>query len=283
MKNIYFVQFVMVVGFLSFASSPCLAETKKTAKQEESTTGKLMDHFDPTTSKAKEGAELQTVEVPRGSASKLRVRLVQKPVCSFGDLDAVNLELMYSKKARLLLSLECVSCGTKGESREITAMDLVKRESDMDIAIPKVSEPQLFGLSICKDSEGTGTCKNKNLLSISQILTRYAPDNAERLSLDPASPSDKVFFFSQMIVYPEKIVAITSPFGQKQRIQLEELVKRDNVANASQSVQETARFNDTLGSLPVRAARGNVLALDLPYYDVQRCNEAAKNAKYASN
>ena len=193
--------------------------------------------------------------------------------CMFGDLDAINYEMMYAQKPKLLLSF--VDLKTQAETTFEFLEEFYNNEKYDQVAKEKtvkqlfegnypassaLSQDGLYAIQICSDLANTNSCLNKSVTSINKVLETYnkPPKNYR-------NTEDKVYFFQLVAKKGEELMYSKKPVGEKSFLQAvsDWKIKGYSVANADLTKLSV------LGSMPLKD--GNTI--ELPIYDQEKCGQ----------
>jgi len=67
----------------------------------------------------------------------------------------------------------------------------------------------LLGVFICKDSEGKGSCREKEYFNINAVLSVYRTPGAK------PEPKDKVYFFRTLLLEKNAVIFPAKPFTEE--------------------------------------------------------------------
>ena len=211
--------------------------------------------------------------VGEGSALRTSLKIIGERRCHFGDIDAIFLELINSKhplQTKLLLTVELLAPEKKNADKvqfAPTVKDLTKQAAkisddeglDLTLRIPKVSEPALAGIFICKEGPGgSGSCSDKKAVSIRQLMKGYRSRKPAA-----ATATDKTYFFQPIVLSPSKVFFLSEDNPQVSFAQLLELLPE----GARESSMPTV---PSLDSLPL-SKKENKIVLKLPGIDPAKC------------
>jgi hypothetical protein len=200
-----------------------------------------------------------------------------------GDFDAIRQDLGFSDNQRLLLSILDLDTGhetvkpifdgvtfyggrlnplSTSESDAATQRmkELYARGDTAPLPLSD-SEPHLYALLICKDSQGSGTCVEKDALDISKVLERYGPTQ----SVDGEAP-DRLYFAQFLKADKDALVALNVPPTETE---LRTFVGDHKLSPRGDLVSEKAAI---LKSIPLTVTTNGV-ALVLPYFDRIKCGQ----------
>lgn len=219
-------------------------------------------------------AELNVKETLLKSGNP-NVKLTVPSRCMFGDFDAIRYDAMYSKAPQVLLSITDVSSkketvlpilsniftSIQGESKEDFKKKIREVESEYerlyklgDVYSPKISKDGVFLLKICSDSSATGSCDNKQIKDVSEIIKAYQ---------EPTSgyqPNDSVYFYQIFKIDKNKV----SHFSK--------ILKETEFDIFSKLLNDKDVFGEyrTVSSLPLKVVNGQIV-IEAPRYDKKRC------------
>jgi len=193
-------------------------------------------------------------------------------VCYAGDLLMILLEAGWGKFKHVLISLEPVlDSQPAGSSEKLVADQLGNGKIAANLVAPRVSAPTPMGLFICKDSAGTGRCRDKPLTPLDQIFGRYS-DREKAEKLDPQKDiPDTIYFFTPVIVGPDAITASDAVFDSAERARIAAVAKSAGPeSEASQVVARIEEIQSGRNSSPLLEL-GGTPTLVLPMLDQSKC------------
>jgi hypothetical protein len=227
--------------------------------------------------------ELKTV--PASDAKQI-IHLNSSPICTWGDLDIIALEirehLQKQIPTKILLSIESFdkSILTTAE----TNIEKVFKGEDAELKpvalpVPTVTKDTLVGVFICKDSTGDNACRNKNLDDYKNIFNRHiiemkdgkvvsavAPDQ-----IDPTKAAkDSIYYFQPAILGPDGIRIVVDSFSDESLNQFKNKIITDNLTDESSAsfIVEAVRL---VNSTALQVS-DNKLILDLASSDQGKCS-----------
>lgn len=193
--------------------------------------------------------------------------------CMFGDFDAIKYDMEYSNNSHLLVSLlgangeeysteileeMLIDSGAEPEIEQKNAQDFVNnlftKGYPFSIKVPSDFSGS-YNLVICKDSNGSKSCKNKNVGDISQILNAYK-DRPQGYT-----PKDSIYFYQPVYVNKGSLNFSKEALGESNTA----IFKRDLKVSDKSLVDIK-----TIGSFPLKNLN-KMVAIDLPRYDVSKC------------
>lgn len=198
--------------------------------------------------------------------------------CNFGDLDALNYDLLASDPLpRMLLTLEPLLVKDTSVAPVVKDISgpkgLYQEGFHTKLPLPVLSKPTLLGLFICKDSNKEAHCNNKAVVPINEILSKYSKEK-DKPESKPGLAVDKVYFFKFLVFdgkggvfYPAKEI------NQQTYSQLEtELLGLGIVREQLTPVMERLRvIHEALGSVNLVAGADGSLGIILPKYSQEKC------------
>lgn len=203
--------------------------------------------------------------------------------CMLGDFDAIRQDLGFSDNQRLLLSVLDLETGNETVKPIFDGVTFYGGRlnplstSETDAATQRMkelyargdtaplplsdSEPHLYALLICKDSQGSGTCMDKDALDISTVLERYGPTQ----SIDGEAP-DRLYFAQFLKTDKDALVALTVPPTETE---LRTFLGGQRLSPRGERVGEKAAI---LKSVPLTVATNGITVV-LPYFDRTKCGQ----------
>ncbi|MFN8389654.1 MAG: hypothetical protein U0136_05135 [Bdellovibrionota bacterium] len=214
-------------------------------------------------------AQLQSVD--QGRRVQLRIATTSNG-CTWGDYDAIQLELQDSKNKRLLVSLEPI--GVKGASTmttDITSFDLEKGFVTT-YQLPASGKPQHYGLYICKDSDRTGSCGGKPATDVQAVLESHlTPMDAKTGALgkrpETKQATDKTYYFAYLLADGNNLYVMKNQMQESDYATLGDYLKSVGAPAVLAVIRE--RADKTLSVQPV--VKDGILSLTLPQFDKTAC------------
>jgi hypothetical protein len=219
-----------------------------------------------------------TAESPRAS---IHVNL--RSGCMLGDFDAIRQDLGFSDNQRLLLSVLDLETGHETVKPIFEGVTFYGGRlnplstSETDAAAQRMqelyakgdtaplplsdSEPHLYAILICKDSQASGTCLDKDAQDISKVLERYGPTQ----TVDSEAP-DRLYFIQFLKAEKDAVLALNAPPTESE---FRGFVGTSKLSPRGESVREKAVV---LNSIPLTATT-NGATLILPYFDRNKCGQ----------
>jgi hypothetical protein len=135
----------------------------------------------------------QLSTVASGGATRLEVRFGVESGCSFGDVDALEMDLHYDSRSPLIASLESLDPAVMLPpiSVAITQDELGKGVSKV-FQLPAGTPAVPLGLFLCRDGAGRHKCMGKPSLNPTAVVVK---DTAELGSGKSALPPDRIYYF----------------------------------------------------------------------------------------
>ena len=200
--------------------------------------------------------------------------------CIFGDMDAMVLDVMWSRKdGRMLLTLEPLDAGGQssgGQPFEPVVRDIGEapgvRESGFrfEMNLPQLDKPTVMGLFICKDTVEANRCANKELMPINKILGLYKIDRGKEPNYQA---SDKIYFFKFLVVAEGKVyfpsITITNSRAEELEKALVGLGFSGSAALAAS--KQIRKYDQTLGSTNLHLTNDGALEIALPKFSKEKC------------
>jgi|GEM_PF-4663110 len=202
--------------------------------------------------------------------------------CMFGDFDAIKQDMMWGDRAKqqtLLISLQALDGGTeyvseilsevnnRGSQQELAQfMNKTLSEGypvDINIAPPK--SPQLFALTVCKDSSGLRSCKRSaegDYRDIGELLKLYRDPK-------PGFTSPDSIYFYQLVAVGANGVSFSKETLSDEK-KVGKFVANSNVTTPAP--QYVANRLNTIKSYQL-GTKGDRLTLKLPMFDPVKCGQ----------
>lgn len=233
-------------------------------------------------------ADFETYDLKQNKQISFRLELLAR--CMFGDFDAIEHEVMFSENAELLASLSNLYSGKesvasvlksafKPEKAKVNlalAKDKKEKEAMLDqVRVYQVAQKVIYEhtkegkstfkidtpyedgwyvLQICKASKAKGTCLDKKVVPINDIISRYK--NPKKGYQAP----DSVYYY-QLIEKKGNNLRFHNDIFSKEKAAEFTKVKSD--ALDSYSVMQ---------SLPLKQEKEG-LVIELPFFDKKKCGQ----------
>lgn len=210
-------------------------------------------------------------ETPDGLRMRVRI-FAPENGCSWGDLDAIQLELQHSKTKRLLVSLEPLAGSAAPNVTDITAFDLEKGFVTTFL-LPKGAKSSHLAFYICKDSERKNRCGAKPAIPPQTVLQSYLTpmDAAGKLGEAPKEPedaTDKIYYFAYILVEGKTGYALKNRMTPGDYDRLGAYLQSTGAApGLAKSIREK---NDTMDSVQPQAL-DDTISLGLPRIEKAAC------------
>ncbi len=173
--------------------------------------------------------------------------------CSFGDLDALFLDLYHSSpETKVLLTLE----DFLNPEQIYFTKDLIADQFDEKIIgkggyqssleLPQLPSAKLLALYVCKDLSGK-SCSGKLVQDVNKTINVY---NANSTLPKGFRADDKIYFFSYLLVDKNKVSIVASPLGENEYPVFQDYLKANGIsaADAEKITAKVKMNNDLLGS-----------------------------------
>jgi hypothetical protein len=201
------------------------------------------------------------------------VTISSKKGCFFGDLDLMLVEMSWSNYYDLRVSLEPLDDGkAAGSSAVITVKDLAPGSHTVSLKAPKVTQPTLMGLYICRDSKKSGSCRGKPVVSPGEFIKRYSSQATAGKKPGDLIVDDKTYYFNHVVVAPDGISSSDSVFDQAEFARVREIAQKESPKNFEQKLKKLYEAQRTLSSVPLKQVDG-ALAVTLPISDFANCSK----------
>ena len=194
-------------------------------------------------------------------------------VCYAGDLLMIILESGWGNFKHVLISLEPVlDSRPAGSSEKLLVDQLGDGKLSANLTAPRVTAQTPMGIFICKDSAGTGSCRNKQLTPLKDIFNRYT-DREKAEKLDPKKDiPDTIYFFTPVIVGPNSITASDGFLDSAERERIAAAAKSSMPeGEATLTMDRIQALQSTLGSSPLLDLQGRPTVM-LPMLRDKNCN-----------
>ena len=216
-----------------------------------------------------------------GGGLRMKVR-VSAPSngCTWGDLDAIQLEMKSTKTPRLLVSVEALGTGggtIAPVTTDISSFDLEKGFVTTFV-LPKFSKPANLVFYLCKDSDRKGKCAGKPAVRPQTVLQSYlTPLDRETGKRGPApeekEASDKIYYYAYVLVNGSTGYTLKNNMDEPDYAKLGEYLKSIGVTpDVAKAIREN---NDAMDSVQP-AVVDDVLTLSLPRLEKDACPKPEK-------
>lgn len=192
--------------------------------------------------------------------------------CTWGDFDAIELDLKHAKIPRLLVSLEPL-----GDSNfppmvsDISSFDLGKGFVST-YQLPKFSKPTHLAFYICKDSEKKNRCSDKPVVDLQGLLNIYlTPTGALRKAPgetgETVEAADKTYYFAYLLADGNHVYVLKNQPTPADYAKLESYTRSIGSAGIAKLVDE--KSNETHSVQP--EVKNDILSLTLPRLNKAEC------------
>lgn len=201
---------------------------------------------------------------------RITIETIPQKSCFIGDLDLMAFDMKLSKTAYFTLTLESIAGDSLSIAPTILDNEVLAGPQTVRIYIPKISEPKLLGLFICKDSNRSGSCKNKRIDSIVDVIRQYSKVNDPQL-LDPAKNfPDRVFYFNALVASPEYL-EIIEPYNKSENLAIDAVNKVAGIDHSGMTSFLKEAYNK-INSVPFKQDEEKLQVI-LPKYDPSACKD----------
>ena len=200
------------------------------------------------------------------------VTISSKKGCFFGDLDLMLVEMSWSRFYDLRVSLEPLDDSKAAPSSAVVNVkDLAPGSHSVTLKAPKVSQPTLMGLYICRDSKKTGSCRGKPVVSPGELIKRYSSESTTGKKEGGIAVDDKTYYFNQVVVEPDAISTSEAVFDTAEFARIREIAKQESPKSFEKKLKRVYQTQRTLSSVPLKQVDG-ALAVTLPISDFANCS-----------
>ncbi len=207
------------------------------------------------------------------------VKIYSEARCMQGDMDIIQKELRYTRKPRLLLSLENLgpsSGAFQSVTKVLEAGDL-QAGASFTFKVPELLQAQHVGLFLCLDSAGANSCKNKPAYDLVDVANRYIKGRTKRLKNGKRIPdaTDKIYFFHHFLIDRDRLIGFDTTIGEEDYVDAErylEDIARDGGVT-SEVLARAKYLNQRIRSMPAKIRKRNIL-VNLPREEQGKCAEA---------
>ena len=215
-----------------------------------------------------------TIETLKLDAARtVPVKISSKKGCFFGDLDLMLVEMSWSNYYDLRVSLEPLDDGkAAGSSAVVTVKDLAPGSHTVSLKAPKVKQPTLMGLYICRDAKKSGSCRGKPVVSPGEFIKRYSSQATANKKPGDLPVEDKTYYFNHVVVEPDGISSSDAVFDQAEFARAREIAQKESPKSFEQKLKKIYEAQRTLSSVPLTQIDG-ALAVTLPISDFANCTK----------
>lgn len=224
------------------------------------------------------GIKTKELSASKKDSSDFDFQITSNTICSFGDLDAMFMDLYNSPdETSLYLRLEDLTSKEKIFSKNLIAEKFDEKVVSISgfvskMVIPASKDFKIFGMYVCKDINSNGSCAEKKAIDINQVVNVYNAEKPENVS----EIEDKNYFFSFLIMKGDKLSILESPLSVNEYPVLKKYFIDNGIAPeiAEKAVGKIRSLNDTLGSesLSFIEQKGSPLInITLPRLDSKKC------------
>ncbi len=226
-------------------------------------------------------AEAQTPQLkkaPLAEDGSLRLRIVAQPRCMFGDYDLIIADLGSSKERSVILTIEQL-LGPPGAP--LAAASVYGGEGgavagpghELSLQMPPIPAAKLYGLFLCRDAAGSGSCAGKPAVSFMEALKPYMAPRPPDFQV-----TDKIYFFSFLVAAPDGVYFLDELMSDATIARLPAQLRALGVQTATDEFTKLHELVRILGSAPLRHEDGR-LVIDVPRLDQERCSYKAPARK----
>lgn len=155
----------------------------------------------------------QSVLVNRNGAT-VWMSFEPKPGCDHGDLDFILQDMGFIGVHSLLVTAEPLLDTDWNPLRGQVSQSSLDRGTEVNFTFPYSEEPQHFGVFLCSDKAGTGSCKNKPQADFSRTKLGQNTD-------------DQVFFFTYLLLQGDKAHFFANTANEMQIRRLTHHLRKD--------------------------------------------------------
>lgn len=221
-------------------------------------------------------AQTRMAELPLGTSLRAHLRIEKR--CMFGDFDVLKLDMQYSHKAKVKLSLifadgsreysqevfSSFSSGASGTDVTKAIVTLLADGERASVPLPKSMKDGVYALVLCKVSPGKQGCAEIPVVDLNVVLDKYKQPLG-----DYEVPEDHVYFYQPVVVSSGKIQA------------LRKTVTPETIDEASAALTEVVKVPDENVRAVLQKASivmsnplelfSNELVLNVPMYSKKKC------------
>ena len=205
---------------------------------------------------------LRSMQLDSTDKVDLAIKLAPRPQpCMKGDIDVIEAS-MKDGKSKLLLSLEPLS-GRSGAKTQTLDLNRLREGGLYTFSVDYSQLEQGMGLYICRDSDNSGRCFNKKIISMSQLSdTFFNPNRKLNLTKDP------VYYFQMFIADQGRLeIPGSNSFSSSKRKHLMQYLASKGTEQkngAKKMAALTHEMHAKVSSIPIRI-EGKTLTMVLPF------------------
>lgn len=210
--------------------------------------------------------KLQAIDISGQDPVRLPVVVKVKPQwCQVGDLDIIKASLGGQAKSRILLSLEPLarSQDLKPQLRIVTENDLNNGFTHVFNLAAKHLEGG-FGLYLCRDSQGQGSCQSKKVYRIQELGDAYFNrQSTVKVEQDP------IFYFQFLLSDGKSIELSTSDHANDEYFKQLDLYASRHISHDGDRravLGKSRQLHTDLSSVPA-IVNDNSIEITLPFMD----------------
>ncbi len=221
------------------------------------------------------------------SLRELDIQLNVQSGCMLGDFDAIRQDLGFSHNQKIILSVLNLRSGREESfsifqnikmlgPRIIPASQqewddntqllnkLYDQGTSLRIELPTdlLNTPESYLISICKDSQETDSCQNKETKDIMQVIREYS-----KTDLTDFTAPDRVYFSQILEIKNNQVLPFERTINDQTRSTL--ATHSSELEAATEELKNAA----ILKSLPMETTSSGRLKITLPFYDRNKCGQ----------
>lgn len=190
--------------------------------------------------------------------------MAQKKWCEGGDLDTFDYLISDKKKNEVLITIETLTSTQRGD-RFKTSIENLYKGFDKTFKLALRNNPESLGLFICRDSEGKGKCRGKEVIPHYELSRLLASPKTKALT----KTKDYILYFQNFIVKDGKLIAFNNEDVSKEGTAGLRSHLEDTFGVKTVDFDAAWKLNNILRSLPAKI-EAKQITLKLSYND-PRC------------
>jgi len=211
------------------------------------------------TTESKFGVGTLAPKVSKGRMTIPFVFKTERKWCTPGDLDTILKTVKNKSSKELLVTLENISDKTVHGKFRMSVNDLIKG-NNLAFITAASSHTESLGLFICRDTNRSGSCQSKEIMSQDEISRQLAANR------QASSKKDYVYYFQNVLLSNGKLQIYRSANAEISMAPgLQDFL--ESTYNLKEvDFQRATQLNSTIRSVPAMIIDKRIL-LTLPYND----------------
>ncbi|NBT57472.1 hypothetical protein EBT16_01695 [bacterium] len=217
--------------------------------------------------------QLKRTSVPMlNGQAFLRIELKITGSCYPGDANAIELDLKNAPNHKLLVTLESLLDGGRGESWDVPSDFLTSGSASTTLKLPVQAVPGQYGFYICTAGRFDRSCRDKTITDLNIVLTEHARN------VSGAGKGTRTLFLQYFLLDERGLASFaTAHVKDKDFEQVKFYAKERGVQSKDldKTFDGLSRNMSLLGSLPFVFDEKSI-TIELPKYDMEACAQKSK-------